>query len=49
MMPWVLAALTVVLGNDATHTRITIAELSGGAYAVAWQDVPGVVPRRRAR
>jgi hypothetical protein len=44
MMPWVIAALTVVLGNDATHTRITIAELPSGAYAVAWRDVPGVVP-----
>ncbi|HEY1550231.1 MAG TPA: hypothetical protein VGG28_20525 [Kofleriaceae bacterium] len=46
MTSWVLAALTVVLGNAATHTRITIAELPGvrDTYAVAWQDVPGVVP-----
>jgi hypothetical protein len=38
--------MSVVLGNDATHTRITIAELPGvrDTYAVAWQDVPGVVP-----
>ncbi len=40
------AAFTVVLGNDTTHTRITIAEVptAHDAFVVAWQDVPGVTP-----
>ena len=40
------AAFTVMLANDSTHTRVTIAEVPGArdAFVVAWQDIPGTTP-----